>query len=150
EGWGVAIDHVISDFVAGWVEQLILHVADRELIFIEGQGSILHPAYSGVTLSLMHGACPDAMILVHHAGRTHYRADPGIPLPDIATQMRVYEALAAPINPCRVAAVAVNTVGVSESEARRAVEEMSAAVNLPAADIVRTGPQRLLVALGLG
>ena len=68
-GWGIAVDHVIADYVAGAAERLVLEGAERgDLLFVEGQGAILHPLYSGVTLGLLHGCTPHALVLVHEAG----------------------------------------------------------------------------------
>lgn len=144
EGWGAAVDHVVCDFAAGVVESLVLHVAQRQIVFVEGQGSVLHPAYSGVSLSLLHGCCPDALILVHHAGRTHYRFDESIALPDLRTLIELHEAMARPLHSCRVVGVALNTVGLSDDAARRACEDVSRHVGLPATDVVRFGADPLL------
>src|SRR5258708_12508422 len=66
EGWGTAVDAVVADFIAGAAEQLVLQGAkDNDIVLVEGQGSLIHPGYSGVTLGLLHGSCPDALILSH-------------------------------------------------------------------------------------
>src|SRR5258705_9188798 len=66
EGWGIAVDAVVADFIAGAAEQLVLQGAkDNDIVLVEGQGSLIHPGYSGVTLGLLHGSCPDALILCH-------------------------------------------------------------------------------------
>src|SRR5438094_10312274 len=72
EGWGIAVDAVVADFIAGASEWLVLEAAkDADIILVEGQGSLIHPGYSGVTLGLLHGSCPDALILCHQATREH-------------------------------------------------------------------------------
>ncbi len=147
EGWGIAVDHVISDFTPGAVELLVQHVADRQVCFIEGQGSIAHPAYSCVTLALVHGACPDAMVLCHRPGRRFHSDWEDCPIAPIEQQIALYERMTDPIHPCRVAAVAVNTVGMAPDNAARAVREATERTGLPAADPIRDGCERLLTAV---
>lgn len=147
EGWGLAIDHVLADFVAGAVERLVEHVADRQIMFIEGQGSIGHPGYSGVTLSLLHGCCPDAMVMVHHVGRQCHSKWEDCPLAPLPVQIELYERVLAPLHPGKVVAVAVNTVGMPEDQAAAAVSAIAAETGLPAADPVRQGAELLLTAV---
>ena len=138
EGWGIAVDRVISDFAAGAVERMILREADRDLLLVEGQGSIVHPAYSGVTTSILHGAMPDALVLCHVAGREaiHGYEDTGIPDPE--TYVDLYESLAAPVHEAEVAAGALATHGIGEvGEARDAIEGFGDAIDAPATDPVR-------------
>ncbi len=139
EGWGIAIDHVVSDFTAGAVELMLEHVADRQICFVEGQGSIDHPGYSGVTLSLMHGCCPDAMVIVHRPGRHLHNELPGCIVTPIGRQIALYEQAMAPVYPSKVVAVAVNTVGMSPAEARQATQVAADETGLPAADPIRDG-----------
>ena len=109
-GWGLAVDHVISDYVAGAAERLVHEGSERgDLLFVEGQGAIFHPAYSGVTLGLLHGSAPDVLVLVHKAGATSLRNYPDLPLEPLPDLVSAYEALARPVRPARVAAVALNT-----------------------------------------
>jgi uncharacterized NAD-dependent epimerase/dehydratase family protein len=147
EGWGIAVDHVISDFTPGAVELLVQHVADRQVCFIEGQGSIEHPAYSCVTLALVHGACPDAMVMCHRPGRRLHSEWEDCPIAPIEQQIALYEQIAAPVHPCKVAGVAVNTVGMSAEEAEKAVREVADRTGLPAADPIRHGCGPLLAAV---
>ena len=80
-GWGLAVDHVISDYVAGAAERLVHEGSEHgDLLFVEGQGALFHPAYSGVTLGLLHGSAPDLLVLVHKAGATAVRNYPDLPL----------------------------------------------------------------------
>jgi uncharacterized NAD-dependent epimerase/dehydratase family protein len=143
EGWGIAIDHVLSDFVAGAVEMLVEHAADREVMFIEGQGSLEHPGYSGVTLSLLHGACPDAMVLVHRPGQSHHSSWTDCPVAPVTQQIDLYECCLAPLHPGKVVAVAVNTAGMDPDAAEAATRDLAARTGLPTADPIRHGPATL-------
>ncbi len=147
EGWGIAVDRVISDFTPGAVELLVQHVADRQVCFIEGQGSIEHPAYSCVTLALVHGACPDAMVMCHRPGRRFHSDWEDCPITPIEQQVILYEQMAEPVHPSKVVAVAVNTVGLSAEEAEAAVREAAERTGLPAADPIRDGCGTLLAAV---
>jgi uncharacterized NAD-dependent epimerase/dehydratase family protein len=145
DGWGVAVDRVISDFLNGTVEWLV-EEGERlgDWVLVEGQGSLDHPAYSSVTLGLIHGATPHAMILVHRPGREDHDFDhlpervfPLAPLPPF---IELHERVAGLVAPSRVVAVAVNTSHYAdEEEARRIVEAIAAETGLPAADPVRFG-----------
>ncbi len=148
-GDGVPIDAVVSDFAAGAIEGLVLRHADADVQFIEGQGSLGHPGFSGVTLSLLHGACPDALILVHHAGRTHYRAEPHHPLPAVGTLIDAYERVAALVHPTRVVGVALNAHGCAPAAAEAAQAELRTALRLPVVDPLADGCDALLDALNL-
>ena len=147
EGWGIAIDHVLSDFTAGAAELFVEQVADREVCFIEGQGSIGHPGYSGVTLSLLHGTCPDAMVMCHRPDRTHHHDLPDCPVASITRQIALYEQALSPLHDGRVAAVAVNTAGMSSDAADAAVAGIAAETGLPTGDPVRSGCGELLAAV---
>jgi len=147
EGWGIAVDHVLSDFAAGAAEMLVEQVADREICFIEGQGSIEHPAYSGVALSLLHGTCPDAMVLCHRPGRRLHNNWPHCPIAPITEQIAICEQVLAPLHPGKTVAVAVNTAGMTSAAAAEAVESIAARTGLPAADPIRTGCGELLAAV---
>ena len=148
EGWGIAVDAVVSDFLAGAGERLVVEGARRgDLLFVEGQGAILHPQFSGVTLGLYHGAAPHVLVLVHRAGDIEIEGVPGHPIPPLPELVSLYEQLALPVRPAPVAAVAVNTGRLSDEEARAAVEAIAAETGLPADDPVRFGPDRLLDAV---
>ncbi len=91
-GWGIAVDHVISDYVAGAAERLVHQGAERgDLLFVEGQGALFHPAYSGVTLGLLHGSAPDLLVLVHKPNATHNRNYPDLPIPSLNELIQAYE-----------------------------------------------------------
>jgi uncharacterized NAD-dependent epimerase/dehydratase family protein len=145
-GWGIAVDAVVSDFLAGAAERLVVEGARRggKLLFVEGQGSIVHPLYSGVTLGLMHGSAPHAFVLCHRAGATEVEGSPGHPIPPLAELVELHERISLPVRPARVLCVAVNTAGLEDEAARRAVAEATAETGLPADDPVRFGAGRLV------
>jgi uncharacterized NAD-dependent epimerase/dehydratase family protein len=139
EGRGLAVDRVVSDFVAGAAEALVLEAAAvSDHVVVEGQGSIVHPGYAGVTLGLLLGALPHAMILCHQPSRTEIRHG-AIPIPPLPELVRRYEDALAAVRPGRVVAVALNTYDLAEAEARRAVDDAARATGLPATDPVRFG-----------
>ena len=150
-GWGIAIDAVVADFVAGAAERLVVEGGDRggELLWVEGQGSLLHPVYSGVTLGLYHGSVPHLLVLCHEAGRTEIEGAGGgpHPIPPLRDLVELHERLALPVRPARVAAVALNTSALGEEEARAAVEVAEAETGLPADDPVRFGAAKLVDAV---
>jgi uncharacterized NAD-dependent epimerase/dehydratase family protein len=148
EGWGIAVDAVVSDFLAGAGERLVVEGARRgDLLFVEGQGAILHPQFSGVTLGLYHGAAPHVLVLVHRPGDVEIEGVPGHPIPPLSQLVALYEQLALPARPAPVAAVALNTGRLSDEEAREAVDAVASETGLPADDPVRFGPDRLLDAV---
>jgi uncharacterized NAD-dependent epimerase/dehydratase family protein len=147
-GWGIAVDHVISDYVAGAAERLVDWGSERgDLLFVEGQGALFHPAYSGVTLGLLHGSAPDALVLAHQAGATAIRNYPEVPLLPLPELVAAYEAAIRPLRPARVAAVALNTSGLDGRAARAAVAEVEEQCGVAADDVVRFGPERVLDAV---
>lgn len=148
-GWGHPIDAIVSDFVSGAVEQMILEKGhDHDWLFVEGQGSIIHPAYSAVTCGILHGAMPDALVLCHEAGRAHSKGFEDFPLPDPPAYVDLYEGLARPLHPARMVGGALNTHSIAhDDDARAAVQRYTHALGLPATDPVRFGPDALLDAL---
>ena len=150
-GWGICIDAVVSDFATGASEQLVLEAAGREpapdLILVEGQGSIAHPAYSGVTTALLHGSCPDCLILCADAHGPRDELFPGVPFPQPNEISRLYEGLAALVKPAPVVAVSVNTSSLGDADARALVDRISEETGLPAADPVRGEAGPILDAL---
>ncbi len=132
-GRGIAVDRVISDFVAGATEQLIDDLGPVEWVVVEGQGSLLHPAYSGVTLGLLHGALPDAMILCHHLGRSRIQGY-DVPLPPLSAVREMYEEAAAWIKPAPVVGVALNGHGAPPGALAALAAEIGAEMGLPAVD----------------
>lgn len=151
EGWGIGVDAVVADFIAGAAEQITVKGAEgADIVLVEGQGSINHPGYSGVTVGLLHGSCPDAMILCHQASREHigdYRQASWLKLPPLSEYVRAYESLAGMVSPSKVVGIALNTYDMSEDEAREACRKASEETGLPATDPVRFDPAPLLDAL---
>jgi uncharacterized NAD-dependent epimerase/dehydratase family protein len=114
---------------------------------VEGQGSIVHPQFSGVTLGLYHGAAPHVLVLVHRAGDTEIEGVPGHPIPPLPDLVDLYERLALPARSAGVAAIALNTGRLDEEGARTAVSTVAKETGLPTDDPVRFGPDRLLDAV---
>lgn len=154
-GWGIAVDAVVADFIAGAAERLVVEGAERggELLWVEGQGALQHPVYSGVTLGLYHGSVPHLLVLCHESGHDTIEGAGGGPHPisSLAELVALHERAALPIRPARVAAVALNTRRLTEDEARIAIAAAEAETGLPADDPVRFGAARLVDAvLALG
>jgi uncharacterized NAD-dependent epimerase/dehydratase family protein len=146
-GRGIPADRFISDFLAGGTEALTLEFCEEyDWVFVEGQGSLIHPAYSAVTLGLVHGSAPDLMILCHQAGRTYINGY-DMPIPPLSTVAQMYETAAAWVKPAPVVAVALNTLGLSDEEARVVIAAASRETGLPAADPVRFGAGPIVDAL---
>ena len=149
-GWGIAVDAVVSDFIAGAAENLVVEGYERggtDLLWVEGQGSIVHPAYSGVTLGLIHGSAPHIYVLCHKAWTTEVEGYPGHPLPSLPELVELHERLSLPLRPARVACLAINTRDLAEDEARSAVAAAEHETGLPADDPVRFGADGLLDAV---
>lgn len=148
-GWGIPIDAVVSDFAAGAMEKMILEKGNEyDWLFVEGQGTVAHPGYSGVACSILHGAMPDALVLCHTAGRRQIHGFESFGLPPLRDYVHLHEDLARPVKPTRVAAGALNTSDISDDEAARdAVERYSESIGVPAADPVRYGAAPILDAV---
>jgi uncharacterized NAD-dependent epimerase/dehydratase family protein len=152
EGWGIAVDAVVADFIAGAAEQLVLEGAkDADIVLVEGQGSLVHPGYSGVTLGLLHGTCPDALILCHQVTRDYigdyHGREPWVRIPPLADLVEIYERAAAPVRATKVIGICLNTFDMAEAEAREAVARATEETGLPATDPVRLGPAPLVDAI---
>jgi uncharacterized NAD-dependent epimerase/dehydratase family protein len=148
-GWGVAVDRLISDFLNGTVEWLVEEGEARgDWLLVEGQGSLDHPAYSSVTLGLIHGATPHAMVLVHQPGLADHDfahvPDRVFPLAPLPAFIDLHERVASVVAPSRVVAVALNTSLIADpDEARRVIAATEAETGLPCDDPFRFGPERL-------
>jgi len=148
-GWGISVDAVVSDFLAGAAERLVVEGGKRgDLLWVEGQGAILHPIYSGVTVGLMHGSAPHLYVLCHEVGRTVVEGDPTeSPILSLSELVDLHERMSLKLRPAKVAAIALNTSTVSEDEAREAIAAAEEETGLPADDPVRFGAERLLDAV---
>jgi uncharacterized NAD-dependent epimerase/dehydratase family protein len=148
-GWGIAVDAVVSDFLAGAAERLVVEGGRRgDLLWVEGQGAILHPIYSGVTMGLIHGSAPHLYVLCHEVGRTVVEGDPtGSPIISLPELVELHERMSLRLRPAKVAAIALNTSGVSDDEAWAAIAETEEETGLPADDPVRFGAGRILDAV---
>jgi uncharacterized NAD-dependent epimerase/dehydratase family protein len=148
-GWGISVDAVVADFIAGAAEQLVLEGVARggEVLFVEGQGSVLHPAYSGVTLGLIHGSAPHGFVLCHKAGERLVDENERFPMPPLSELATLHRRLSLLARPAAVHAIALNTRDLDERAARRSIEEAEAETGLPADDPVRFGAAKLVDAL---
>jgi uncharacterized NAD-dependent epimerase/dehydratase family protein len=153
DGWGAAVDRLISDFAQGTVEWLVEEGERRgDWVIVEGQGSLDHPAYSSVTLALIHGATPQAMVLVHKAGQTEHDFEhlPGtsFPIAPLRPFIELHERIAGVVAPSKVVAVALNTSGIaSPDDARTEIARVAAETGLPVDDPFRFGPAPLWAAI---
>jgi uncharacterized NAD-dependent epimerase/dehydratase family protein len=148
-GWGIAVDAVIADFIAGAAERLVVEGVERggEVLFVEGQGSLLHPAYSGVTLGLIHGSAPHAYVLCHMGGSKVVDGDERYPIPPLGELVTLHEQISLLPRPAPVVCVALNTRDLDEGAAHREIADVEESTGLPADDPVRFGAAKLVDAL---
>ena len=147
-GDGVSVDAVVADFISGATEWLCPANEPDHWDVVEGQGSLFHASFAGVSLGLIHGAQPDAMVLCHEPTRTHMRGLPDFALPDLTHCIRVNEEMARMVNPAaRVVGVSVNTAKVPAARQDAVLEEIEAETGLPTVDAYRQGAGRLVDAL---
>jgi uncharacterized NAD-dependent epimerase/dehydratase family protein len=153
DGWGAAVDRLISDFAQGTVEWLVEEGERRgDWVIVEGQGSLDHPAYSSVTLALIHGATPQAMVLVHKAGQTEHDfdhlPDASFPIAPLRPFIELHEKVAGLVAPSKVVAIALNTSTiVTPDDARDEIARVRAETGLPVDDPFRFGPGPLWTAI---
>jgi uncharacterized NAD-dependent epimerase/dehydratase family protein len=147
-GWGICVDRVISDFAAGAAEQLVLYAAHEgaDLIVVEGQGAINHPAYAAVTLALMTGCAPDGLVLVWDPRRRRIEPYP-TPTLTYGESIAIHERLLATLKPAHVVGIALNTHGLAEDEARAEIARAREETGLPADDLVRFGAEDFFAAI---
>ena len=137
-GWGVPIDRTISDFTNGAVERMLKARADNhDYLVVEGQGSVVHPAYSAVTCGIVHGAMPDHMVLCHEADREAVHGYESFLLPNPGHIAELYVELAESVAPTELLGGALNTSELDETAAEAALDEYEAAIGAPAVDPVR-------------
>ncbi|MEF8820791.1 MAG: DUF1611 domain-containing protein [Halovenus sp.] len=136
-GWGIAIDRVISDFAAGATERLVEQAADHDVLFVEGQGAIAHPAYSGVTAAILHGAQPDSLVFCHVAGHDRVGGYEAFEIPDHGWYASLYESMAEPVSGATVDAGLLNTHALDRSEATTALDAYGSKLGVPVTDPVR-------------
>ena len=158
-GEGIAIDRVIGDFMAGATEMMIVEKAKKHpgsLILVEGQGSLSHPGFSGVTMALVHGSCPQAMILCHRPSRGIIKGSDkaeagvngaGMPISSYTRLIETYESMAAYMRPAKVVGIALNTHDLSEEQRAEALRLAQEETGLPVCDPVRESGKKLLTAI---
>jgi uncharacterized NAD-dependent epimerase/dehydratase family protein len=152
EGWGIAVDAVVADFISGAAERLVLRAAEgNEVVLVEGQGSLVHPGYSGVTLGLLHGSMPDGMILCHQPTRGCPYGGGGVyswmPLPTVPEMITLCESAIAPLRPSKVIGISLVTFDMDEAAARWRLARTEDQTGLPVTDPVRFGPDPLADAI---
>jgi len=148
EKYGYPIDAIVGDFMAGAIEELIINCEqDNDFIIVEGQGSLLHQGYSGVTLALLHGCAPDAMILCHQPSKNKIADPPYTKIPPLPRIIEIYEEAASWIKSAHILGIALNTYNLSETEAKREIQKAELSTNLPADDLIRFSENKLAKAL---
>jgi uncharacterized NAD-dependent epimerase/dehydratase family protein len=147
EGDGLPLDCIVADFVSGAAEKLVLANQHHDILLVEGQGSLVHPSYSGVTLSLLHGCAPQALILCYEIGRETVTGVESVRIPPLAEIKRIYEVMANVHQPCKIIGIAMNSRRVSAEEADRERERVRAEFGLPVCDVIRHGPDELVDAI---
>ncbi len=143
-GGGVPIDCVVADFVNGAAEELVKQNEQHDILLVEGQGSISHPAFSAVTLGLLHGCAPDGLVVCYEAGRNQVKGLDDVDIPELKKQMTAYELVANLRHPCKIIGIAVNTRTLSESESLLELARAEDTFGLPACDVYRTGADKLV------
>ena len=147
-GGGIPIDSVIADFISGAAEWISPARDDDGWDLIEGQGSLFHPSYAGVSLGLLHGSQPDALVLCHEPTRQHMRGLPGSPIPDLERCLDANLAAARLTNPAvKAVGVALNTSNLGEHEAKAMCREISGRLQLPCEDPVTMGVEGIVDSL---
>lgn len=148
EGWGTSVDAVVADFIAGAAEELVMRASrEADIILVEGQGSIVHPGYSGVTYGLIHGSLPHAFLLCAQPTRTAITHNEWVKIPALPELIALHEAIARPLRPAPVIGVALNTYDLDERAAQDAIASTQRDTKIPATDPVRYDPAPLVDAI---
>jgi len=147
EGDGYPIDCMVADFVSGAAEQLVLDHQNHDIVVVEGQGSLVHPSYSGVTLGLLHGCQPHGLIFCYEPGRTSPLGLKHVALPPLAQIVELYEKAASVLNPCRVIGFSLNSRKLTPEQAEEERDRMRDEFGVPVCDIFRHGPDDLVDAV---
>ena len=144
EGDGCAVDSVVSDFIGGATERLVLAAQHHEAMVVEGQGSLANPRYSGVTMGLLHGCLPDGLVMCYEAGRTEVVGLEPMPLPPLEDVVASYLSVANLHHPSRFIGLAINSRLLSDDEFFREKETVQQRLNMPVWDVVREGVDGLV------
>jgi uncharacterized NAD-dependent epimerase/dehydratase family protein len=143
-GKGIAVDRVIADFLSGAAEKLVCDAEpDSEVLVVEGQGSLWHPAYAAVTLGLLHGSAPEVLILCHQAGREAIEEPPFTKLPSLPEMIATYEQMAATVRPAKVACISLNCKHLDGEGRVRAIGDLEDQLGLPVGDVWAGDGQKL-------
>ncbi|QDU25337.1 hypothetical protein ETAA8_04020 [Anatilimnocola aggregata] len=147
EGDGLPIDCIVADFVSGAAEKMVLEHQHHQILLVEGQGSLVHPSYSGVTLSLLHGCAPQALILCYEIGRDTVTGVESVKIPPLAEIKKMFELMANIHQSCQVIGIAINSRRVDAAAAAAERARVKAEFGLPACDVLRDGPDELVDAV---
>lgn len=148
DGKGIGVDAVVADFIGGASELLTLESGrDADIVLVEGQGSLIHPGYSGVTLGLLHGSLPHAMVLCTQPSRPHVDKNPWVPIPSLRDLIELYEINTKYLRPAPVIAISMNTYDMSDTDAKAAIAAAERETGLPTTDPVRYDPTPIVEAI---
>ncbi len=145
-GSGLPLDCIVSDFLNGAGESLVRENQNHDIMLIEGQGSIIQPLYSPVTLGILHGCMPDALVLCYATHRKNF-TNTNIPIPSLKTFIDLYEGICNPVHPCKVVGIAMNSRGETDTFYEEEKQRVHDALGLPVTDVIREGAKPLLEAL---
>lgn len=147
-GWGHPVDAIAGDFMAGVVEKDCMSVDGKcDFILVEGQGSLLHPGFSPVTLGLMHGSMPDGMVMCHQPSRTHISKRERFKIPPLKVVANLYEAMQQELKPSKIVACCLNTYGMAEADALDSIKAAEDELQVPTTDSYRFSNTAVLNAL---